>query len=245
MVGPKLPVAPSDLPAVTGFQRSTEPQGVTSDVVEETLELVRTADEQRIGTWFDVQAYRRSATSYDILLMAIDPSSGDSALHAAAAAGNLSCIRAIRRMFNLGYRTSNVKRVLYLLLTHANKTGDQALHAAARSGHLDCVIALYRLFNHDSLPGEPDMREPGVEFPAEEWTWEADVTDDWQASALVYVTATNDLGHEAIDEARLAGHDHITEWLQSLLDRLDPEGRRRDEGEWARIQDLAKQRDGD
>jgi hypothetical protein len=52
-------------------------------------------------------------------------------------------------------------------------------------------------------------------------------------SAVAFVCARNDAGRDAAAEAREVGHGEVAEWLEALMGRLDPEGRRADE-EWVR-----------
>ena len=48
---------------------------------------------------------------------------------------------------------------------------------------------------------------------------------------LLFLTTKNAAGREAADEARAAGHAAIAEWLDAVVSRLDPDGKRMDEEE--------------
>ncbi|KAL2413098.1 hypothetical protein ABEF95_014621 [Exophiala dermatitidis] len=89
------------------------------------------------------------------LLVFIDPATGDSALHRAAAAGNVAFMDAIPISFCRVVMPSTA-RLLWALYTHKNHAGDTALHAAARAGSLPGVTGVYRLFHGDAPMDEPD-----------------------------------------------------------------------------------------
>ena len=141
----------------------------------------------------------------DLLLAAIDPLTRDSALHRAAAVGNIGFMSAIPMSFgrNLDQRPS-VERLLWVLMVHQNLAGDTALHAAARVGNLRGVKAVYRLFHYADLDVDDEMSGPdSEEIPAEDWDW-GPVEDDPYATvpALAFVCTKNRAGRDAAAEAR-------------------------------------------
>ncbi|KAL2448136.1 hypothetical protein ABEF95_014756 [Exophiala dermatitidis] len=89
-----------------------------------------------------------------LLASFIDLATGDSALHRAAAARNVSFINAIPTSFGTVVMPSTA-RLLWALYTHQNHAGDTSLHAAARAGSLPGVTGVYRVFHGDSPMYEP------------------------------------------------------------------------------------------
>jgi hypothetical protein len=166
------------------------------------------------------------------LLAAIDPDTGDSALHRAAAAGNYPFMEAVADCFGPNIdKVPRQKRLRWVLWTHRNQAGDTALHAAARAGSVRGVKGVYRLFwgveSHD--PDEDGDRENWPpESAAENWEWEGN--EGAAMPGLDFVCAKNEAGRDAAAEAREAGHEDVAVLLEGMAERLDPVGKRADEG---------------
>lgn len=176
-----------------------------------------------------IAALRNESHDYGLLLIAIDPDTGDSVLHRAAGVGNVDFLNSIRAMFGkqLGFRP-RAERLFWVLMVHQNLAGGTALHAAARTGNLRGAKAIYRLFHGDELDVDnvrrsldPDSGDP----PAEDWEW-----DDSGSviPSLVFVSTKNHAGRDAAAEARVAGHEDLAAWFDSLAQRLDLENMRTD-----------------
>jgi hypothetical protein len=81
-----------------------------------------------------------------VLLMAVNPSSGDSLFHAAMRAQRIDVLSQLRETFP----PNNVFAIgSKALFRHTNHHGETMLHAATQTGNLDMVIAAYRLFGRD------------------------------------------------------------------------------------------------
>ena len=214
-------------------------------VTQEFLVIAQTADYDGLMQYMNHVAYAqlRGGPS-DLLVMAIDPATGDSAVHRAAAAGNIDFLNTVLNSWgrNFGQVPEMVRR-LWVLVTHQNLTGDTALHSAARAGNLKGVKGIYRLFHKfncldvdDSLyddeaswPGSASNDVP-AEPPLEYMDYSPSSDDpDANLSALDFVCMKNLAGRDAAGEARVAGHEDLAAWLDRLAGRLDHGGRREDE----------------
>jgi hypothetical protein len=183
------------------------------------------------GTPEELAQHFSRGSSYS-LLGAIDPATGDSVLHRAAAVGNLRSMSAIQSTFgpNMGHQRGQERRY-WLFMVHQNLAGDTALHAGARAGNLEGVRAVYRMF-HQLEASDDTISGPGSEEPSAEFWSTGDFPDDpfFLTPALVFVCTKNQAGRDAAAEATEAGHPEITQWLNDLKQRLDPDGKRQDEG---------------
>ena len=206
-----------DVPGMDSFEVATQ----------KLLAMAETADKARLRS-------RMGASG--LLMAAIDPATGDSVVHRAAAAGNLNVLHTIPTWFgrNLSQQPER-EREFWLLVTHQNRAGDTALHAAARAGNRRGVKGVYRLFhrqdcfNVDSDDDDPESAQ--TDPPAEYWDWEA-MRDDYpydNRPALDFVCTKNRAGRDAAGEARAAGHEDLAVWLDGLVARLDRDGMREDE----------------
>lgn len=192
------------------------------DTIRRTLALAETEE--------SIAALSNQSDDFGLLLVAIDPDTGDSVLHRAAAVGNVDFLNGIRAMFGkqLGFRP-RVERLFWVLMVHQNLVGDTALHVAARAGNFRGAKTIYRLFHGDDLDVDnvrrgldPDSGDPS----AEDWEW-----DDFGSviPSLVFVCTKNHAGRDAAAEARIAGHEDLAAWFDSLAQRLDLENMRTDE----------------
>ncbi|RKU43474.1 hypothetical protein DL546_002365 [Coniochaeta pulveracea] len=166
-----------------------------------------------------------------VLLNAIDPTTGDSALHRAAAVGNYAFMEAATGFGKNLWSSPRRLGLRWVLLTHQNLAGDTALHTAAKAGNMKGVKSVYRLFwsssSHD--PDEDDDHETwSPEDAAENWVWERDEGDG--LVALDFICMKNKAGRDAATEARAAGHDDIATLLDRVAGNLDSSGKRADEG---------------
>jgi hypothetical protein len=207
---PTLPLDPDD-----GYLDSLDFEGIIRDLL-----VPGTADQER-----------EIKTDMLELLTAIDPVSGDSIVHRAAAAGDLGVLNAIPGCFGR-QGTRRTERRLWVLLTHQNKNGDTALHAAARAGNLRGVRGLYRIFHHRSCHPFFDLDYyDETDPPPEFWEWGPEVGLDDYANrpALDFVCMKNRAGRDAAGEAREAGHESLAVWLEDLVAKVDCDGMRKDE----------------
>lgn len=165
---------------------------------------------------------------WSVFLGAIDASTGDSALHRAAAAGNVVFIRTIMDSFGRQvWLQPRLSRLAWVLWTHQNLDGDTALHAAARAGSLHGVRAVYRAFHFEDIESDDRSAADAKETPSEFWVWDGDPSAP--LPALVFVCTKNKTGRDAAEEARIAGHDEVAEWVDGLAKSLDHDDMKADE----------------
>ena len=100
-------------------------------------------------------------SSLGLLLIGIDPATGDSAAHTATAASNL---KVLHHIYEKSLGTRPFQETPYcMLMWIKNLTGNTILHVAERTGDKEVVKYVYRLFCHEwDRPGY--IRDP----PAEE-----------------------------------------------------------------------------
>lgn len=111
-------------------------------------------------------------------------------------------------------------------MVHQNLAGDTALHAAARTGSLQGAKGVHRLFHLE----EP-TDEYGSSSRIEDYDWDLENDDPHDLeSSLYFLSIKNRAGHDAAAEARATGHDALAAWLDGLAQKIDPAGRRNDEG---------------
>jgi hypothetical protein len=214
-------------------------------VTQTVLAMAETADRARLVPYLQGAAYAqlRGGPS-DLLLTAIDPATGDSVIHRAAAAGNIDVLDAILHSFGPNFRNvPEMERQLWVLITHQNLAGDTALHAAARAGSVRGVKGVYRLFHmmncldvDDSFYDDETSRAESAdtdyptEAPVEYFDWStAEDEPDAHLPALDFVCTKNRAGRDAAGEARSAGHKDLAVWLDGLIARLDRDGMSKDE----------------
>ncbi len=208
------------------------------------LEAARTQHDQRtVRAVFDSTSLRHKLSPTYLILMAIDLSTGDSVLHAAAAAGNGDALAAAVKMFRGRHGLVEHEHTWHLIRTRRNAAGDTVLHVAARTGRQDIVTGAYRQYFSDGMPNEQDIREPGVELPAEEWTYvDGERESHAHMPPLVYLLMQNNSGPTAAEEARATGHEGIAKWLDAVLERLDPDHESADRTGMQRMQDMVRGR---
>lgn len=203
-------------------------------MISDLLEVYRSMrDFQSIRNSMAGASHMWSCHPVGILLMAIDPSTGNSALHVATASKNVEGLRAV----NAEFRPLQVRlrRSYHMLVSHKNHAGDTMLHVAARTGDVQLLVYAYRIFCHDSLP---DEKRWGNSQPVELQGTEG--LDQFIIPRLAFLIDKNNEGRDAIAEAELAGYPEAVEWLEALVSRMDPSGKRTDAVERAKIEDYVR-----
>lgn len=178
------------------------------------------------------------ASRLGVLVVAISPSTGDSILHSVAAAGNEDGIFVIREFFGTrhGWRGQVLCAIQYAVMTHRNHMGNTALHAAAAAGHLVLVKRLYRMFHRGAFIADEGPDIEGGELHAEDWVPEGRGDDAWAEKARLFLCMENKAGRVASAEARHHGHEEVAAFLEAIVGRIDPKGRRYDADEMKRIE---------
>ncbi|KAM5355033.1 hypothetical protein ACJ41O_001679 [Fusarium nematophilum] len=158
-------------------------------------------------------------------VQAIDPVTGDSALHIAT---QLESLDGINRL--LGRFGPRTRRFLvwawHALLVHQNHSGDTALHIAARSGNQDLLTMLYRNMSEHWSAEYPEIMVMD-DGPPEYYVYPDDVDDTFSNSHLLLLITKNNMGRDPAAEAQYAGHDDLAQWLDDVVLRLDRRGTRR------------------
>ncbi|KAL0930534.1 uncharacterized protein CTRU02_214609 [Colletotrichum truncatum] len=173
-----------------------------------------------------------------------DPVTGDTAVHVAAAAGNIEGFKVIARSFGRDWRPNEwymtcIKAIFFL----RNKAGDTVFHIAARAGRLGVVnAAWYWFLCLPQMNQLPDESGSDVYVPVDEDMPEPEDVNPLYIPecmmAIVLLARKNFAGRTPADEAITAGHDNVAEWLRLVLDRLTLNGRRVIEGRMARMEEL-------
>lgn len=200
---------PSELPSV--------------DEIRSLHELARKGDcdELQITTEFIAEEPFTSAPA--MLLMAIDPATGDSLCHTAIRAQQIGALAQLRKMFppNGSFRLG--ENALY---KHKNHAGETMLHAAVTTGNIDMVVAAYRLFGRDDLTNGKGYAGRGQ--PLEELT---EHPNDGIPHLTFLLEKCSD-GRDAATVARDNGYDNLAQWIDNVVTRLDPAGQRHDPEQW-------------
>lgn len=128
---------------------------------------------------------------------------------------------AVRRIFGKQLsQSSRVEWLFWVLMVHQNLAGDMVFYVAARAGILKEAKATYYLFHGNALDIDnkwrsldPDLGDPPVEDQ------DLDDLDDLDADlpSLAYLCTKNHAGCDAAIEARVAGHENLTVWLDNLV----------------------------
>jgi hypothetical protein len=214
-------------------------------VTQKLLAMAETAGKAHLMPYLDVTAYAQLwGSPSDLLLTAINPTTGDSIVHCAAATGNINVLNTILYSFGPNFRKMPEReRQLWVLVTHQNLAGDTALHAAARTGSVRGTKGVYRLFHmmdcddvddslHNNKTSGQESADPDypVEAPVEYFDWStAEDEPDAHLPALDFVCTQNRAEHDAAEEARSAGHEDLAVWLDGLVARLDRDGMKGDD----------------
>ncbi|KAI0384728.1 hypothetical protein F5Y04DRAFT_220079 [Hypomontagnella monticulosa] len=227
---------PVDHAIVTRYCKafSEPPKKPDARMISDLLEVYRSMrDFQNIRNSMVGASHTWSCHPVGILLMAIDPSTGNSALHVAAASKNLEGLRAV----NAEFRPLQVRlrKPYHMLVSHKNHAGDTMLHVAARTGDVQLLVYVYRIFCHDFLPGE---KHSGSNQPVE--LQSAEGLDQFIIPRLAFLIDKNNQGRDAIAEAELMGHQEAVEWLEALVSRMDPSGKRNDAVEKGKVEDYVR-----
>lgn len=229
MPQPTLPMDPSEIHRLRGDDKYPwafpEPLPLSPSDVHDFLRMAPTLG--RTDDPLDFVSRRKYKCSpLDVCLMAIDPATGDSMLHAIVKAGNLDGLYAIQETFGRTPCTS-VDRVAQLLLTHQSHEGKTALHSAVDTGRIQMVRALIRLFYFSGIADSldtPGQRRAGEGFSVRDI--ELNQLSPYHVRAVLFVDTKDKAGRNVAAEARANGHDDVADFLEDFLFRMDPKGRR-------------------
>ncbi|EQB50609.1 hypothetical protein CGLO_09935 [Colletotrichum gloeosporioides Cg-14] len=196
-------------------------EGIDPDASREFLDLFRTWN----GRDIPLASYYIDNLSHDIefqnlMRWVTDPDTGDTAMHVAAAVGNMKAFDATAQSFGREWdRNSWFKTCFRAVFFLRNKAGDTIFHVAARTGRLDVINAAWHHF----------------------WQFETDVDLLWVPDymvATVLLARKNAVGHTAADEATISGYADVAEWLNQGLDRVTLGGKRATKSRMARMEEL-------
>ncbi|KAH6692360.1 hypothetical protein F5X68DRAFT_200749, partial [Plectosphaerella plurivora] len=232
---PMLPVAPEDVWKLTDWDcpDMSVPRPPPASVVRKLFSLAPTLSSP--------DPFKMSpCDSLETCLMAVDPATGDSLLHAIVRAGNL---RGLDNMF-AGRRWPMHRlmeqRAFHLFMEHRNNAGDNALHTAARSGRIDMVRAVVRMFFKRDL-------NDGRELP-DEFKWidgNYGINKPYYpygglARRILFLDAENNARRTPGEEALALGHQDISIHLEEYLDKAYPRGERGDADYKEQLKEMAR-----
>ncbi|KAH7309630.1 hypothetical protein B0I35DRAFT_440366 [Stachybotrys elegans] len=235
---PSLPVDDTaDLPKLMGF-RGAECRGppmLAPDSIQSFLQSASSLS--KTGHELDMLCRRHQIDNpLYALLMAIDPTSGSSMLHAVVDAGNIEGLCGIRTAFGPNLLTrQGTYRLVQVFMTHQDKVGNNAMHRAVQTGRLDMVRDLYRFFCLRPMQDERQGAPPDDPSAPENWVFTDEV---WHMATrpLLFLCAKNRAGRDVVEEARIRGQEEITQFLERIVKGLDPNLRRTREGEMERME---------
>lgn len=209
---PWLPLRP-DRPVFNEFDYIDKAFPAESDEVNYLIENVQH------------KRYKLDQLGHLVMLQAIDPITGDSVLHQAIRDNQPAGFLQLMEQFAYSRSRWHIWAE-HALLTHQNHTGDTILHVAARTGNRNLLVTIYRQFNDHWSAARPELMEMVDGPPPELRRYPDDFYDDFADPPLQFLLMTNQQGNTARDEAQIAGHYHIAQWLEDVVKRLDPEGTR-------------------
>ena len=189
--------------------------------------------------------YTHPYAPLSVRLGAIDPATGDSALHIAAKSTSpLNTVKNIMSGFGPDSCIGRGPRPIYkwarhALLVHQNYDGDTALHIAARSGNQLLLTMLYRYMNDHWSAVCPEVVEM-EDGPPEYAVYPYDTDDSLSTPCLLLLITKNKMGRNPAAEARHSGNEHLAEWLDAIIPRLDPDGTRLTEANVTEMIELVK-----
>lgn len=117
---------------------------LTEDEIDEILYLSRVNEVSELSDYLISLSTKYNCAKEILFEAAVDPESGNSALHYAAANGHLDILNLISTLLTSVLSTENARKPLPLL-SLPNAAGNTALHWASLNGHLACVQLLVKL----------------------------------------------------------------------------------------------------
>ncbi|RYP20217.1 hypothetical protein DL765_002891 [Monosporascus sp. GIB2] len=179
----------------------------SADCIADLHSAVRQDEPDLIRGKLAMKAYQCGTSPPAMLLLAIDPSSGDSLFHTAMRAERLDALSILRERLS---PNGSFEIGVWLLFKHKNYQGETMLQVAAQTGNQDMVIAAYRLFCRDWLPHEPHF----TPIPAEERSYGFE--DELRLPPLMFLLEQNAASQDAASVARANGHEDVARWIERL-----------------------------
>ncbi|PFH55129.1 hypothetical protein XA68_10648 [Ophiocordyceps unilateralis] len=199
--------------------------------IHEPEELTEFLDQIKAGD------YDHIYVEPDVYTQIIDSATGDSVLQIAVRAGSLEGVEKILDRFGRS-RGRFAQWSRHALFVHRNKAGDNCLHMAARKGILDLLIMVYRAIDDDgSWPAPWEHDTPNV---PENRVYGYSALDESSSEHLLMLLTENSHGRTPAAEARAAGHDSLAQFLDDIVERLDPKGDRRSEAGMAKMLEIVR-----
>ncbi|KAE9574271.1 hypothetical protein CGCF415_v004769 [Colletotrichum fructicola] len=228
------------------FITSPPAEGIDPDASREFLDLFRTENGRDIPlASYYIDNLSHDFNFEDLMRWVTDPDTGDTAMHVAAAVGNIKAFDATAQSFGREWsRNSWFMTCFRAVFFLRNKAGDTIFHVAARMGRLDIINAAWQHFwqviDWDKVPDKPGS-EVYAPIDHDLPEFETDVDPLWVPDymlATVLLARKNAAGHTAADEATIADYTDVAAWLNQVLDRVTLGGKRATESRMARIEEL-------
>ncbi|KAM0329878.1 hypothetical protein ACHAQA_004043 [Verticillium albo-atrum] len=233
---PTLPITPAEIPKLIGRDQldNSAPHALAQAEIEAMLQLAPSLQESAAP----LEHFRQGLFElFEILLLAIDPATGDSLLHAIIKAGNVIGLDAIVACYPRGMARNNWQmRAVHVFMVHQNRKGDNAMHLAVRMGDVRMVRAVLRIFcfRETSHGGEINN----------EYEWcvrDGQVQEMSMARPLLFLETRNNSGRNAGEEARACGYTDIGDYLDDFYMRMYPRGMRDDAAYRRRMEEYVRQ----
>ncbi|KAF4920654.1 hypothetical protein CGCVW01_v006699 [Colletotrichum viniferum] len=230
-----------------GVITSPPAEGIDPDASREFLDLFLTKNGRDIPlAFYYIDNLSHDFNFEDLMRWVTDPDTGDTAMHVAAAVGNIKAFDATAQSFGREWsRNSWFMTCFRAVFFLRNKAGDTIFHVAARMGRLDIInAACCQAIDWDKVPDTPGS-EVYAPIDHDLPEFETDVDPLWVPDymvATVLLARKNAAGPTAADEATIAGYTDGAEWLNQVLDRVTLGGKRAAESRMARMEKLVDSR---
>ncbi|KAF8437788.1 ankyrin repeat-containing domain protein [Terfezia claveryi] len=138
------------------------PVFLTEDQIDDLLYLSRTNESAELVSLLASikSTFPPTATEADIVLSAVDPTTGNNILHMAAANGHIGILNSLIPIYLPPNSSSS-----HPALSHRNSCGNTPLHWACLNGHLDAVKVLVEVGR--AHPGVLNVAGKDAVFEAE------------------------------------------------------------------------------
>ncbi|KAI8309033.1 Rubrofusarin-specific efflux pump aurT [Colletotrichum sp. SAR11_240] len=228
------------------FITSPPAEGNDPNASREFLDLFRTENGRDIPlASYYIDNLSHDFNFEDLMRWVTDPDTGDTAMHVAAAVGNIKAFDATTQSFGREWsRNSWFMTCFRAVFFLRNKAGDTIFHVAAHMGRLDIINAAWQHFwqviDWDKVPDKPgfEVYAP-IDHDLPEFETDVDplCVPDYMV-ATVLLARKNAAGHTAADEATIADYTDVADWLNQVLYRVTLGGERATESRMARMEEL-------
>lgn len=213
------PVLPLDQAGCVRLRHPPPRQLMPVDEIKGLHELARTGDYEKLLGTISSLAREYSTSDLATVLMAIDPSTGDTLFHTGIRSQHPTVLSYLKKTFSPNGSCDLSKKALF---RHQNHAGETMIHAAVKTGKIDMLVSAYRLFAQEPLVHEQRLGN------WDDWAeYRTDMGDE-EIAFLTFLLEKDSEGRDAATVARGNGHISLARWIDDVVTRLDPDGQRYD-----------------